>query len=231
MFNGFFLRFLVRIGVSDDLTVNNADNSCGIGFGKLGIVCYHDDQTVFCDLLEKLHDLYAGFRVQSARRFVRKQNFGVIDQRSCDGDTLHLSARHLIRTFIQFACKPDLFQGFLCSAAAFRFGNARNGQRQLHVGKYGLMGNQIIALENKADGVVSVSVPIRVLEIFCGSSADDQIAARILVKSADDIQQGCFSASGGAENGNEFTLSERNGNAAKCGYLHIAGRIIFTNIP
>ena len=49
------------------------------------------------------------------------------------------------------------------------------------------MRNQIIALEDKAYGVVPVGIPVSVLIFFRGDSIDDQIAAVIAVKPSDNI--------------------------------------------
>ncbi|MNN63521.1 hypothetical protein D3C81_1789050 [compost metagenome] len=54
------------------------------------------------------------------------------------------------------------------------------------------MGDQIIALKDKAHTVVAVSIPVTVLEMFGRGSVNDQVPAVILVEPADQIQTGCF---------------------------------------
>lgn len=49
------------------------------------------------------------------------------------------------------------------------------------------MGDQIVALKNKAYGVIPVGVPVPVRVFFCGDAIDDQITAVVVVKAADDI--------------------------------------------
>ena len=56
------------------------------------------------------------------------------------------------------------------------------------------MRNQVVALEHKAYGVVSVRIPVAVFILFRGNSVDNQIAAVVSVKPADDIEQRCFAA-------------------------------------
>ena len=51
------------------------------------------------------------------------------------------------------------------------------------------MADEVIALEDKADGVVPVGVPIPVVKILCGAAANQQIAAGVLVQPTDDIQK------------------------------------------
>ena len=70
------------------------------------------------------------------------------------------------------------------------------------------MGNEIVALENEAYSVVSVNVPVSVLIVLCASAADDKIARRVVVESADEVQKCGFSTSRRSENGNEFLVSE-----------------------
>ena len=70
------------------------------------------------------------------------------------------------------------------------------------------MGNQIVALEDEADGVVSVRIPITAFVFFGGDRIDDQIAAVILVKTADDVEQGGFARSARAENCHKFIVSK-----------------------
>ena len=56
--------------------------------------------------------------------------------------------------------KPDAFQGFHRPLAAFASGDAREGQCQLNVGQDGLVRDQVVGLENEANAVVAVGVPI-----------------------------------------------------------------------
>ena len=70
------------------------------------------------------------------------------------------------------------------------------------------MGNEVVALEYKADGVVSVRVPVAVFIFFCRNTVDDKISAVVAVKTADHIQQSCFSRTRGAENCDEFVVAK-----------------------
>ena len=61
------------------------------------------------------------------------------------------------------------------------------------------MGDQVIALEHKADGVVPVGVPVAVCVFFCGDAVDDQIAAVVAIQTADDVP--LFAPSSVSKNG------------------------------
>ena len=56
--------------------------------------------------------------------------------------------------------KPDAFQGFHRTLAAFASGDTGESQRQLNVGQDGLVRDQVVGLENEADAVIAVGVPI-----------------------------------------------------------------------
>ena len=56
--------------------------------------------------------------------------------------------------------KPDAFQGFHRTLAAFASRDTGEGQRQLNVGQDGLVRDQVVGLENEANAVVAVGIPI-----------------------------------------------------------------------
>ena len=168
----------------------------------------HDDQPVLGDLLQQLHDLHGGFGVQSAGGFVSQQDLGIVDQRPGDGHTLHLTAGHLIGLLVQLVAQAHLFQRFDGSAAALGFLDAGEGQGQFHVGQDTLVGDQVIALEHKADGVVAVGVPVTGLVILGGFTPDDQVTGGIAVQTADDVQQGGLAAAGLTQHSHELRRTE-----------------------
>ena len=86
--------------------------------------------------------------------------------------------------------------------------HARKGEGDLHVLEHRLVGDEIIALENKADGMISVGIPIAVTEILCGFAVDDKVSLRVAVKTSYDIEHRCLSAAGRAQYGNEFRFTE-----------------------
>ena len=125
---------------------------------------YHDDQTVACYLLEYLHYLNAGFGVKRSGRLVGKQNVGVVYQRAGDGDTLHLTAGHLVGLFVKLIAQSHTLKHCLGTATAFGAIHTRNGKGKLNVCKHRLMRYQVVALKDKAYRMVSVGVPFAVRE-------------------------------------------------------------------
>ena len=92
------------------------------------------------------------------------------------------------------------------------------------------MGNEVVRLKHEADAVISVYVPIAVGIIFRGNAADDEIAGRVMVESADDVQKRCFSASRRTEYGNEFIGAEFERYAFECVHDGARGFIILFDV-
>ena len=118
------LAAVVGVGVGDYLAVHKADYPCRIPLGKLGVMGDHYNEPVFGYLLEQIHYLNAGLGVKRARRLVGKQYLGVVDQRSGDSHTLHLTARHLIGLLAELIAETDLLKGDLCTLPALLSRNA-----------------------------------------------------------------------------------------------------------
>ena len=135
------LVYLKWIGIANDLTVAELDDPVCVFLRKLGVVRDHNDEAILRHLLEKLHDLNARFTVKCARRFVCKKNIGVVDKRTRDRNSLHLTARHLVRFLVKLIAETDGFKCFFSSFASFLASDARNGQRKLNVREDGLMGD------------------------------------------------------------------------------------------
>ena len=67
--------------------------------------------------------------------------------------------------------------------------HARERKRQLHVFQNGLMRNEVIALEHKADAVVAVGIPIAIVKVLGRNTVDQQVARIKVVESADNVEQ------------------------------------------
>ena len=84
--------------------------------------------------------------------------------------------------------KPDAFQGFHRTPAAFASRDTGEGQCQLNVGQDGLVWDQVVGLENEANAVVAVGVPIASLVVLRRNSIDDQVAALEAIQAANDVE-------------------------------------------
>ena len=170
---------------------------------------YHDDEALLGDVTDEIHDLHRGYRIQRTRGLVGKKNLGIVDDGARNGDALTLTAGELVWTFVILIGETDAIECLLGAAHALLLANARNRQGKLDVAKHRLVGNQVVALKNKADAVVAVDVPVPILVILRGATVDNEVARGVMVKAADDVQQRRFSAARGAEDGNELRLTER----------------------
>ena len=229
MGSSYFISFLFRrnergvfllaygIGILDYLAVKKSYNSRGILLCKLGVVGDHNNKSLSRDLTDKLHYLHAGDRVKRARRLVGKKYLGLVYKRTCDSNSLALTARELIRTLVILVGETNLIKSRLCPSYPLLFINARNSKRKLYVAKHSLVRNKVIGLKNEAYTMVSVNVPISVTVELRALTVDNQVTRGVSVKTAHDVKQRGLSASRGAEDRNEFSVTE--------GYIHTAKRV------
>ncbi len=225
----FFFR-VKGVGIVDDFAVPQVDDAGGIFLSQLRIVGHHHHQPVFGHFSQQIHDLDAGFAVQSACGLVGQQNVRIIDQSPCNGYPLHLAAGHLIGALVHLIPQAYLFQGFFCPLAALVSRNAGNGQRQLHIGEHRLMGDEMVTLKHKADGVVAVGIPVSVLILFGRDAVDDQIAGIVTVQAADDIQKGGFSRTAGPQNGNKFIVPQIQTHIPQCVLYQFTGFVLLRDM-
>ena len=218
------------VRIADDPSVLYPDNSIGIAFRQLRVVGHHDYKTVFRNLFQKIHDLNTGFRIQSAGGLIRQQNIRVIDQRSCNSHTLHLTAGHLVGALVQLVSQSHVLKRADRPLFPLCPGDARDGQRQFHIGQNRLVRYQIVALKYKSNGVIAVGIPIPIRILFCGNSIDDQIAAVIAVQPADHVQKRSLTGTAGAKDRNKFIFPQIQAHTVQRGLNQIACHIFFSHI-
>ncbi|MPM29148.1 hypothetical protein SDC9_75688 [bioreactor metagenome] len=177
-----------RIGVTDHHAVAQIDDAVGVLFGEFGVVGDHDHQAIVGDLRQQFHDLDAGRRVERAGRFISQQDLGIIDECAGNGHPLHLAAGKLVRTLVDMVAQPDLAQGGDGPLLALAGRNTRQRQRELHVGQDGLVGDQVVALEDKSDPVVAIGIPVTILVLLCRDAVDDQVAGVVVIQTSDDVE-------------------------------------------
>ena len=105
--------------------------------------------------------------------------------------------------------QPYLFQQL--QRALFSILSLYTAQRhaQLDVLNDAKVRDQVVVLENKADGAVAVGVPVTLLEVLCFTPFDDDFAPVGMVQPANDVQAGGLARPAGAEDRYEFFLPER----------------------
>ena len=219
------------VGVTDNPAILDTDNAVGIFFRQLGVMGDHDHQPVFCHLLQQVHDLHTGFRVQRAGGFVRQENIRVVDQRAGDSHTLHLAAGHLIGALVKLIAEAHILQRLLGSLTPFGTGNTGDRQCQFHICQNTLVRNQVIALEHETDGMIAVGVPIPIGIFLCGNTVDDQIAAVITVQATNYVQKRRLSGATGSQNRHKFIIPQIQAYTVQRGLHQFAGDILLFNIP
>ena len=91
-----------------------------------GVVSHEQQRdAVAIQLLEDLHDLAAGARVEVARRLVGEQEARLHDDRAPDRDALALAARELIGPVVEARLEPDRLQDLRRRARAARAARRR----------------------------------------------------------------------------------------------------------
>ena len=86
--------------------------------------------------------------------------------------------------------------------------HARERERQLHVFQNGLMRNEVIALEHKADAVVAVGIPIAVAEVLGRDAVNQQVAGIKVVQPTDNVEHCGFARARGTQNGHELVIAK-----------------------
>ena len=104
--------------------------------------------------------------------------------------------------------------------------HTRERERQLHVFQNGLMRNEVIALEHKADAVVAVGIPIAVAEVLGRDAVDQQVAGIKMIESTNDVEHRSFSRARGTQDGHELVIAKRQAYAVE---RHLRKRL--RNIP
>ena len=91
------------------------------------------------------------------------------------------------------------------------------------------MGDQIVALEDEAHGVVAVGVPVPGGVFFRGDPVDDELALVVAVQAADDVEQRGLAGAAGAQDGHKLVVPQAETHPVQ-GPLHQAP-VLYTSIP
>ena len=71
------------------------------------------------------------------------------------------------------------------------------------------MRNEVIALEHKADAVVTIGVPIAIVKILGRNTVDQQVARVKVVEPADNVEHRGLTRARGTQNGHELVIAKR----------------------
>ena len=76
--------------------------------------------------------------------------------------------------------------------------------------------NQIVALKNKANGVIPVGVPVSGRITSGGDMIDHQVTGIIMIQPTDDIEQRCLSGTGRPQDRDKFIFPKRQVDIVQC---------------
>ena len=126
--------------------------------------------------------------------------------------------------------KAHLAQRVERAGAALCSRDARQGERQLHVRQDGLVGDEIVGLEDEPDAVVAECVPVAVLVFLGRDAVDDEVARVVVVEPADDVEQRRLPRTRRPEDCHELAVAEGDGHVVERGLSEAAGGIGFADI-
>ena len=111
--------------------------------------------------------------------------------------------------------QADFLQRLACTLAALGMPHARKRERQLHVFQNGLMRNEVIALEHKADAVVAIGIPIAIVKVLGRDAVDQQVARIKVIQSTDNVEHRSFARTRGTQNGHELVIAKSQAHAVE----------------
>ena len=107
--------------------------------------------------------------------------------------------------------------------------HTRERKRQLNVFQDGLMRNEVIALEHKADAVVTIGVPIAIVKILGRNTVDQQVARVKVVEPADNVEHRGLTRTRGTQDGHELVIAKRQAYVVERHLRKRLGNVPFAN--
>ena len=158
-------------------------------------------------LLEEHEHLERRTGVEVTGSLVGQQHGGIVDQRTGDGHTLHLSARHLVRLMFQTVAQAHGLQSLDGSLAAllgviFRIVH----QRQFDVLHSGGLRQQVIVLEDEAYLLIPEVGALRLRHRTDGNAVEEILARGWGVETAELVEQCRLAATRRALDGDKLAL-------------------------
>ena len=125
--------------------------------------------------------------------------------------------------------QADFLQRLARTLAALAIPHARERKCQLHVFQNGLMRNEVIALEHKADAVVAIGIPIAIVKVLGRDAVDEQVAGIEMIESTDYVEHRSFARARGAQNGHELVIAKSQAYAVERHLRKRLGNVPFAN--
>ena len=151
------LRPVLRVGLFK-LTIFHSKNAVG-RLDKAVVVSDDDDRRfpVSAELSQQTKHFCASGRIKLAGWLVGANKFWLLEQCSCDGDALLLTARQLVRAMVKPVAQPNLLEHFNGSITQFSRNALREVRDQCVVDGVEIV-QQVEALKDESDIVTAVGV-------------------------------------------------------------------------
>jgi len=168
---------------------------------------------IFVKFLHSSEDMVRILRIQVGRGFIRQNDLGAFDHRSCDGYPLALTTGKLSGTGFYFVRQTNPFQCIKDCLFTSSLFHLQQKKGKLHIFENGIYGQQVIGLKNKP----YVFIP-KISRPFVGKASNglvqyNRISLGRTIERANDVQQGRFSGTAGSYNAGKLTGTERQINS------------------
>ena len=179
------------------------------------------------DLAHHLKHLVGGFGVQIAGGFIGEDEGGVHRQGAGEGDALLLAAGHVGGEVVGPGGEADLAEQVVRALAHGGVREAAIGEDgHHHVFQRREGGDEVVILEDEADGVAAEPGKGCVVQGAGFVAFDEEAALGRAIQQADDVEQGAFAGAGRADEGDEFAAFQSEVDLMQHLHLHRGAEIV-----
>src|SRR6266567_6567772 len=189
------------------------------------IVCHHADGCALSmQVLQQFHDCLAVPRIQVSRGLVGQQDGRLPAERARHGDTLLLAAgelRGIVPDAVSHSDTLESFHHALLALGSRHLLSVR--QRKLDVLIHGQIADQVEALENESDLLVTNARAFGKIKIFDGLVIQRVPPFGGCIQESDDREQCRLAASRWTRHGDVLSLSNGKMNTGQCVSFNLIG--------
>ena len=144
--------------VGNDPSIGQLHDSVCIALSKIAVVRNNEHQLFLGQIFERIKDLLTRVGIQCTRGLIRHDDLRLLYQRSCNRNSLLLSAGELIRFSLGIVQKVDLGKDLVDLLGRRLL--ALELQRKRNIRTHRKIIQHVIFLENKPDEGVSVGIKV-----------------------------------------------------------------------
>ncbi len=190
-----------------------------------------DDRLSFrIQILENPHHLETGFGIQIPRRLIGENNFRIIDERPCDGDSLFLSTRELIGEILRAVGHIHRSERRSDTRIIILQHLIIIEEWKLHIFKHRRLRQEIERLKHKTDFLIPKYRQLIIVEFTDILPIEEILATRRSVEEPEYLHKRRFPRSRRPHNRNKFTGFNTETHAIQSARLHALIGIDFFQI-